>query len=209
MTRRSRAVTTLVFTILLGTSLDAVPAPASARAAGRVSSATWEPWSLPARTRHAMAYDTARHEVVLFGGGGPGGFNFGDTWTWDGATWARATPAMSPLARTSTAMAYDAARDRVVLFGGSVYSRVLGDTWEWDGTNGTRAPPTSSLPARRDQAMAYDARRGRIVLFGGQGDGPFGDTWEWDGTDWTRATPATSPSARWDHAMAYDAERDR
>ena len=41
-----------------------------------------------ARGGSAMAYDAARGRVVLFGGADVDGTPLGDTWTWDGTTWA-------------------------------------------------------------------------------------------------------------------------
>ena len=58
-----------------------------------------------------LAYDTARHRVVLFNGGG-------DTWQWDGTSWRNATPAFSPKWRHFPSMAYDEAHRETVLFGG-------------------------------------------------------------------------------------------
>jgi len=37
----------------------------------------------PLRTDHALAYDAARQEVVLFGGWAGGGPWLGDTWAWN------------------------------------------------------------------------------------------------------------------------------
>src|SRR5215471_15896265 len=37
-----------------------------------------------ARDSAAMVYDPAARNVVLFGGRGPGGRAFGDTWVWNG-----------------------------------------------------------------------------------------------------------------------------
>ena len=83
------------------------------------------------RDYHAMAYDSVRGVTVLFGG--TQGAPLGDTWEWDGTSWAlRSTTGPSP--RYEHAMAYDSARARVVLFGGFGNSR-YGDTWEWDGAN--------------------------------------------------------------------------
>jgi hypothetical protein len=99
--------------------------------------------SPPARGRHAMAYDTARQGVVLFGGfGGPtGGTPLADTWTWDGSTWSPQNPATSPPAGRAV-MVYDPGIQRAVLVGvidnSSFPSR---DIWEWDGVTWTpRAP---------------------------------------------------------------------
>jgi len=80
---------------------------------------TWtricSPGSPPARYAHAMAYDSAHSQVVLFGGVAIGGATqYGDTWVWDGTTWAQRFPSTSPSARSSMAMAYDAAHGQVV-----------------------------------------------------------------------------------------------
>ncbi len=162
------------------------------------------------RLGHAMAYDTARGRVVLFGGYA-GGLK-DDTWEWDGQVWQRMEhQEEGPSARDDHAMAYDAVRGRTVLFGG-FGSALKGDaTWEWDGQVWYRIEHQSEgPPARKEHAMAYDAARERIVLFGGYGGGLKGDTWEWDGHVWHRIEPrGERPSARRDHAMAYDAARDR
>ncbi|WP_438031795.1 Kelch repeat-containing protein [Sorangium sp. So ce204] len=145
----------------------------------------------------AVAYDTARSRVLLFGGDVAGAT---DTWEWNGATWTERTPSSSP--PCCAKMAYDVGRDRTFLVG-------WGETWAWDGTDWTRLTPASSPPVRFGHAMAYDAARRRIVLFGGEfADQARGDTWEWDGTDWIAvALSGRSPPPRYDHAMAYDPER--
>jgi hypothetical protein len=155
---------------------------------------------------HALAYDSARGRVVLFGGFGPNAL--ADTWEWDGAVWLRRTPANSPPARAAHALAYDSARGRVVLFGG--YSPTnLSDTWEWDGTNWVQRFPRTIPQARAFPALAYDSGRGRVVLFGGNDQAYLSDTWEWDGTDWTQSAVTSGPSARIEHALAYDGARGR
>ena len=168
----------------------------------------------------AIAYDTARRQVVLFGGfdGSPSGLS--DTWVWDGATWIDKTPpnpANRPLPRVYTAaMAYDEAHRQVILFGGlSASGAYLSDTWAWDGATWQLKNPLNRPPGRDAHAMAYDAVRGQVVLFGGNNSdlgGALADTWVWDGTNWTNKTPSNSanspPKQVW-HTMAYDAARDR
>src|SRR6185436_20596703 len=67
--------------------------------------------------QHAMAYDSARRRVVVFGGRSAG--ESGETYEFDGTTWHWLSPLVSPRSRTGAAMAYDAARSRIVMFGGS------------------------------------------------------------------------------------------
>jgi hypothetical protein len=167
--------------------------------------------SPPGRADQAMAYDSARGRVVLFGGG-IGSTYLADTWEWDGSTWAQRTVATSPTKRISHAMAYDSARERVVLFGGGGYGipRRLSDTWVWDGLAWVEMTPVTSPSSRENHAVAYDGSRGRVVLFGGSGDsGDLADTWEWDGTSWTEKVTAADPPFRARPAMAYDSARGR
>ncbi|MBI3447641.1 MAG: hypothetical protein HY049_01780 [Acidobacteria bacterium] len=163
--------------------------------------------SPPARSRHAMVYDSARGRVVLFGGWTGYSQFFADTWEWDGSSWVKVTPSVSPPPREGHALAYDSVRGRVVLFGGYNGNQYLGDTWEWDGTTWSNVSPAVSPPPRDSHAVAYDSARGRVVLFGGYPSGV--DTWEWDGASWVNATPAVSPLRRYAHAMAYDSARGR
>jgi len=159
------------------------------------------------RFDHAMAYDSARGRVVLFGGDSGNG-SFGDTWEWNGAAWINKTPAAGPSSRAGHAMAYDSARGRVTMAGAG--NGLLVDTWVWDGTAWVEKTPPASPIWRFYNAMAYDSARERLVLFGGVGDlSDLSDTWEWDGSAWVERMPASSPSARYGHAMAYDSARGR
>ncbi len=166
-----------------------------------------------ARNGHAMAYDSSRGRVVLFGGGVYFGLNMQDTWEWNGSAWTNVTPAGSPSARTEHAMAYDSSRGRLVLFGGYVLEPDMQETWEFNGSTWTNVTPAGSPSARTEHAMAYDSSRGRVVLFGGLSNTLVTlnqDTWEWNGSTWANATPAgVSPSARSRHSMAYDSSRGR
>lgn len=162
------------------------------------------------RYYHAMAYDAARQQTVLFGGGSGNYTN--DTWVWDGVNWMQKSPATLPTARNRHAMAYDSQRQKVVMFGGYTQTGVqLNDTWEWDGTTWTQITPSTSPTARHEHAMVYDAARQRVLLFGGynQSLGDRNDTWEWDGVNWVQKSPATSPIVRAGHGMAYDNSRQR
>ncbi len=161
----------------------------------------------PARFEHAMVYDSIRGVTVLFGGQG-GSTLLGDTWEWNGTTWAQRSPLSSPSYRRNHAMAYDGARGVTVLFGGEPVSLFpQGKPWEWDGESWTPRTPTTVPPGRIDHAMAYDSDRGVTILFGGLVYSASGDTWEWNGTTWTQPIPAAGPPARVYPAMAYDSGR--
>jgi ASPM-SPD-2-Hydin domain-containing protein/Kelch motif protein len=161
--------------------------------------------SPPGRYAHALAYDAARSQVVMFGGGdNNGGFN--DTWVWDGTTWTQMFPTTSPSARGGAMMAYDAARQQVVLFGGGGGGTIFSDTWVWDGSNWTQKFPSASPPPLINLGGTYDPVRQQVVLFGGGPGSPtaFSDTWVWDGSNWTHQFPATVPPARCCFGFAFD-----
>src|SRR5262245_50153857 len=108
------------------------------------------------RDGQAMAYDSARHVVVMFGGSASSPGNY--TWEYDGTTWqVRATT--GPPWRRDAAMAYDRSRGHVVLFGGWDdrwgLGTFYGDTWEWDGNQWTQRTVTGPPPAW-GPAMTYD-----------------------------------------------------
>lgn len=157
----------------------------------------------PARYNPSMVYDTARRQVVLFGGF-DGSNWLGDTWTWDGAGWTQrqaGSATATPSPREAPSLAYDDATQQVVLFGGKQASPggplpnnvpfgtldngrgalALGDTWLWNGTAwteaGTGGPLGSGPPARYDAGMAYDPAAKRTLLFGGTGNPGSGSGW--------------------------------
>lgn len=141
----------------------------------------------------AIAYDEARQVLVLFGGSDNRvAFSktfFGDTWEWDGSTWAhRASD--GPLPRCCHKMVYDAARGVVVLFGGWNGTN-LGDTWEWDGATWSLRATTGPSP-RFWSGLTYDRQRNVSLLVGGGSYNgwvlPRGGIWEWNGQGWTART---------------------
>jgi hypothetical protein len=164
--------------------------------------------SPPAREGAAFAYDAATQSAVLFGGASLSAPSvLGDTWLWNGATWAAATPAQAPTARGYSAAAYDAQSQTVVLFSGSYAGQVLTDTWIWNGTTWALAT-NQGPPARFGAAMAYDAATGLLVLFGGQPEGSqagpplYNDTWLWNSVKWSLAT--LGPADRTGASEVYD-----
>lgn len=172
------------------------------------------------RNGHALAYDSDRGRVLLFGGADESRV-LADLWEWDGKSWLSLSPNIGLPPRTFAAVSYDRERQRLVVLGGN---RVLfgkpgdGDTflqdmWEWYGGSWHQASvPTP--PSRAEATMVYDSARRRLVLFGGyRGVGPnrvrLGDTWEFDGSRWKELHPNRSPSPRNGAGMAYDVDRRR
>ncbi len=194
---------------------------------------SWSPRTLPgpsARYLQAMAYDSDRGKIVLYGGYDginrppPFGGNPGDTWEFTPGDYSSPTPGswssmgttldiLPP--RVHTAMAYDPIRHVTVLFGGNYGDTNFGDTHLWDGNSWT-TPPISgpTPPARANHRMVFDAQRGTVVLFGGyayEGVGTVAlhDTWEWNGSAWSLLSTGDPPSARYGFFMDYDPARGR
>jgi hypothetical protein len=122
----------------------------------------------PARYRHAMAYDSARKRVVLFGGAtgsDPITTTVDDTWEWDGSRWTEMHPPTRPASRSGHALVYDARRGRTVLFGGQGLNSARDDVWEWDGQTWIERHPSGGPGKLRAPAMAYDSTQQVVVLF--------------------------------------------
>ncbi len=165
-----------------------------------------------ARSGHAMAYDVAHQQAVLFGGQVGDGLTtvtstFADTWVWDGNNWTQKTPANSPPARWGHTMAYDAAHQQVVLFGGQSSTDItagsLTDTWVWDGTNWTQKTPITSPYFSFSPQMAYDSVRQQVVLYDAA------STWLWDGANWNEVATVGVPSVRLHSTMAWDSDQQK
>ena len=160
------------------------------------------------RGQHAMAYDAARKQVVLFGGFSSSFIGLNDTWVYDCVThtWTQKFPANSPSGRHAHAMAYDPNSGLVVLYGGS---STLSDTWTWDGSNWAQVAGANQPGIRYEHAMAFDGTR--VILFGGSKNAGFADNDTWDLTltsptagTWTMIAPnGSGPNKRQRHAMAY------
>jgi hypothetical protein len=167
-----------------------------------------------ARQQHAMAYDSGRQRVMLFGG--QDGSDRNDMWEWDGTNWnlVNSGSGTAPSPRQAAAMAYDPSHSVTVLFGGRDGSGAAqGDTWEFAGATAawTHRLPAAAPAARDGAAMVYDTVRQRIVLFGGMTDtvGIVGDTWEYNGSTPSWTPTSAGPDARTSAGMAFDVGRGR
>jgi hypothetical protein len=85
-------------------------------------------------TAWQAAWDTASHQLILFGGDKSQGVFSGNTWVWDRTTWKQLHPAVSPAQRSYGSLTYDRALRRLVLFGGSTDHTDPVTIWEWNGT---------------------------------------------------------------------------
>ena len=135
-----------------------------------------------ARYGHSLAFDGT--SVVLFGGTDDTGALFGDTWTWDGATWTKVNAIPAPSPRQGATLGPDA-HPSLLLFGG-LSGNDYQDPWRWSGGAWSALPAPVSPSSRAQSAVAYDAQRKVTVMFGGFYAGDhLGDTWEWSGSAWT------------------------
>ena len=167
----------------------------------------------PGRGRTALAADTKRGQIVMFGGvSAPDSTRrqtfFGDTWVWERGRWRKVADS-GPRGRYAHAMVFDERAGVVWLYGGAAAhsNAPLSDMWQWDGARWTEIRLTGPTPGYRYQpAMVYDRARGKTVLYGGM-DGARDDTWEWDGRQWTEirsalgASSSPAPTPRNSHAM--------
>ena len=176
----------------------------------------------PARSNHAMVYDSARDRVIMFGGRREAEVvrqRFGlldDTWAWKNGEWQDLAPATKPPARLFPGLAYDRDRDRVILFGGFNYSTdgkntivPLFDTWEFDGENWTRV--NQSGPEVSKPLLVFDAARHETIMLG------FGTTladtkmnrWDSATSSWKSVTPQTLPTCVNEGQLVYQVKDQR
>ncbi len=172
-----------------------------------------------ARDGHAMVWDAARGEVLLFGGGrGPGVQRtyFGDTWRWNGTAWTEVTTATAPSPRDHHAMAYEASTQTVLLFGGGAGTGTqrsyFEDTWRWNGSAWQEVSEPQPPVGRDLHTLTYDAARQRVMMFGGgRGTGTArgysNETFVWQNGAWADVTPMSVPTERDAHAAVYDPVR--
>ncbi len=151
--------------------------------------------SPPSRERAVMA--TLGPQVLLFGGGAPGGLRMEDTQAWDGASWTQLLVA-GPSARNDAVMAPFGGG--LVLFGGDTGS-LLSDTWTWNGQAWGELGVTGPSLA----GGALSAVGGKLVMFGGYDVTNTGvaSTWLWDGAAWT-AVAGPAPPPRYLASMATE-----
>ena len=175
---------------------------------------TWtkrQPPASPAPRREAaVAYDSARKVVILFGLYTTNSGFGSDTWTWNGTTWTRVVE--NPLIHVyGQSAAFDENTQRVLLLTMNVPGPGDSETWTWDGSGWRAVTPKTSPPGRTDASMAFDRVSRKVILFGGYGnDGKArNDTWAWDGNNWTLLSPSLSPSPRARAAMTSFAAKNQ
>jgi galactose oxidase-like protein len=197
---RSKALIGIGLVAVLGAGLGAYLGIHGVEGAGSAPS-DGQP---PARTDAAMAYDAADGTVVLFGGEGKSG-SYGDTWIWNGSTWAEAHPSTSPPALSGAQMTYDPVSHDILLVGGQhLTDGPLGGTvCEATGSSGSGSASGSTgstkwIPPSNAQPAIAPVPSGTLTVPLTSTGCEFTDTansatWLWNGSDWSKAA-ATTPA---------------
>jgi hypothetical protein len=163
------------------------------------------------RDDFALAYDSARNRIVLFGGN-TGTGTLGDTWEFDGTVWSEVETRNSPAARSEHTMAFDPVRGVTVMYGG-LSQGLAADPWEWDGTAWTERSASSDAGGRFLHHLMFDPTLGEVVSIGGASENatfPAWPAWKWNGTTWQAVGSPTPEPLRVPGAdMAYDSQRER
>jgi Galactose oxidase, central domain len=172
--------------------------------------------SPPARYGHAMAYDAATKQVVLFGGYGDFAES-NDTWTWNGSNWSHVASSVNPPPRSGHSMAFDALHGEIVLFGGFLSQPTptwYSDTWVWNGKKWQQKLTATPPAGRAGHVMAYHTALQSVVMIGGAGGKDVTDstwnydfrreTWMWNGSTWTQEFPEIQPGPAYTLGAAYD-----
>ena len=179
--------------------------------------------------QHAMAFDAARGELILYQqatSGTPG------TWRYTGRSWVHVEPLDpegdgNPNLPTHAVMTWDPSRDVVMLRGdacrsgsnsfgcGGITQGVVNEQqWAWNGSSWAKdtlaRPDGITTPSGRGPGIVADNDNGRVLLVGTENfvtGNPF-SVWEWRGTSWQRLlrreTVDDAPHGIAPHSSAWD-----
>ena len=160
----------------------------------------------------ALAGDTDRNEVVVFGGYDSSGNLSSATWVWTKENgWEEKFPTATPPARSNALMCYDSDRKEIILYGGWSQNGQLNDTWVWNGEDWQQKaqenPPTINY---WNSAMVYDAARKTAVIISSQNYGYGGvSMYFWDGASWTQQSITLPSNYYYNFSVAYDAKNEK
>jgi N-acetylneuraminic acid mutarotase len=172
------------------------------------------------RFGHAVATDSERGKVFLFGGEADGSTFFADLWSFDveSRAWELVHDGSGgPAARYGTALVFDGESTLFMLHGFTFEGR-FDDVWKFDlnASSWEQVQITSSTaPLRRCLHEAvWSKSRGRIYLYGGCSSGygpcPQGDLWKLDPNSGSwREIGSVAPAGRMNPALVMDDRSDR
>jgi hypothetical protein len=157
---------------------------------------------------HAMAYDSGRDVVLVYGGNATGWPYESTTWELHGTDWLSMTTLYTPAARYGMAMVYDGTQ--ILLFGGSTAAnQVLNQTWVYTNSQWLQSFPATAPLSRTHASMV--AAGDTVYLFGGnEGTTHFNDLWAYQNGAWMEIMPTgQQPPARAHTALAYNPNTDQ
>ncbi len=157
----------------------------------------------------AVAWDPQANAIVAYGGAGPTGVSYNDTWEFNGS-WNNETSnqSMSPAPVFQAGLVYDPTLDGMLLVDGdssqcgcNVNQTYLFHLGQWSNVTASYLPP-----AVHSTMVWYDTANGSVLLYGGVTNaGTISpETWSWTGGSWTQLFPSTAPPAVYDGAAVYD-----
>lgn len=145
---------------------------------------------------HAMTYDGARQETIVFGGTQLGLGERNDTYRFRDGKWTRVNAAFSPSPRHLSVFQGDPQNGGIWLYGGVP---AIVDFWRFRNGNWTQVRAANS-PGCLYPVGTYDSDRKRLILVCQDSA-----VHEFDGTTWTSFTTFEElPSPRRSRGIAYD-----
>ena len=164
---------------------------------------TWQlrqPAQSPPPGGRQLFYDPLRQRAVLLD-------DLTAPWEWDGVTWQRAFPTITPPWRAAFGVTADLVQGGLLLHGGSnQFLNDQGDSWLWDGV-AWRQLASNGPTFRRQPQIATDPVRQRILMLGElrRHVGAF----EWNGQGWRPLPDSGLPEHTEQDDLAWDPGQQR
>jgi hypothetical protein len=150
----------------------------------------------------AMAYDSVRHQTMIFGGTLAFGSPTGGTHVYGNHVWSTPPdPVASPAARSLFVFVSSPDQHLVWMFGGMNDTGLGNEFWQFQNGAWSKLPTTNGPSACPTPNGVYDSDRKKLVVLCADSS-----LFEWDGAAWKAiAGMKTQPPARSFSSMTYDA----
>jgi len=165
------------------------------------------------RSYSAMAYDSVRDRIVLFGGAhlesdGKTVTTYHDTWEFDGAQWTKVNDNGPDVQKPK--MEYDAALNQMIVVAAD--SSFAAHMYGYDpaASSWNEIKPTTLPGCVSGGSLVYLPDPKLLLYAGGICSSPTSTTEDavaWDGTNWNPVTAANAPARLFDAAATYDQAR--